>query len=262
MRNPMSRKGENGRVLIVGGSADYPGAVALAGISCLRMGADIVRVVAPAKCAWAVNCLCPDLITVKLRGMFLSCSHYGTVKKMLSHADVMLLGSGAGTRKDTMCLMKRLSLAGIAKVIDADALKCVDLRRLKNSLLTPHEAEFQVLCNNSRAAPESIGSLINTNVVLRKGPCDTVYTGGKKPIMLRTGNPGMTVAGTGDVLAGVCAGLLSQGLSLFDAAVYAAGIMGRAGRTLKAQLGYGFMASDFLRVLAIEKNKYSRLRRL
>ena len=74
-RNPKSHKGQNGRVMIIGGSLDYTGTLALAGIAALRSGADIVTVFAPSKVSWALNCLSADLVTRKLKGDYLNKRH-------------------------------------------------------------------------------------------------------------------------------------------------------------------------------------------
>jgi len=86
------------RVLVVGGSEEYSGAVYLAGIAALRSGAESVIVMAPEKVAWALNALSPDLITRKLRGKYLALSHKAEIMRQLKTADVLVIGNGATTR--------------------------------------------------------------------------------------------------------------------------------------------------------------------
>src|SRR3989338_6023010 len=81
-RKKTAKKGDNGKALVIGGSKEYAGAVALAGISALRSGADWVTVAAPEKVAWAVNCLSADLVTFKLKGDYFSLKHVNQVKEL------------------------------------------------------------------------------------------------------------------------------------------------------------------------------------
>ena len=79
-RKKKSHKGDNGRALIIGGSEDYIGALALAGLACLRSGCDLVTIAAPEKVAWAVNCLSSDLITKKVKGTYFKLSHANEIR--------------------------------------------------------------------------------------------------------------------------------------------------------------------------------------
>ena len=88
-RKKSSKKGDNGRVLVIGGSKEYVGAVALAGLAALRSGADWVTVVAPEKVAWAVNCLSADLVAVKLKGEYFSLKHVNDVVRLAKKHDVV-----------------------------------------------------------------------------------------------------------------------------------------------------------------------------
>ena len=133
------------RVLLVGGSEEYTGALYLAGVSALRAGAESVIVMAPEKAAWALNALSPDLITRKLRGKFLGLSHKTAIMRQLKTADVLLMGNGASTRPSTLALMRFLSKWPGPKVIDADALKALRDNRASNAILTPNAGEWILL---------------------------------------------------------------------------------------------------------------------
>ena len=108
-RKKDSKKGDNGRILVVGGSKEYIGAVALAGLAALRSGADWVTVAAPEKVAWAVNCLSADLVTVKLTGDYFSLEHLKEVEELAGRHDVVLLGNGMGLREETRNFLKEIS---------------------------------------------------------------------------------------------------------------------------------------------------------
>lgn len=252
---PGSHKGQNGKVLLIGGSERYVGAIALAGIAALRAGADLVTIAAPEKVAWAVNCLSADLITVKLPGKHLSDRHYEDILQMAKQSDVILLGNGAGEKPRTQRLIRRLASLEGKKIIDADGIKAVQIKALKNAIITPHPHELDIFLENSNEpVPKDMGDLqgqipdffAQGNVLLIKGTADTIISHDRIR-QNRTGNPGMTRGGTGDVLAGLAAGLYAQIADPFDAACSAAFINGRIGDILEARhKGHSFIASDMI----------------
>jgi NAD(P)H-hydrate epimerase len=253
-----SHKGENGRVLVVGGSKDYAGAVALAGIAALRSGADRVVCACPEKVAWAINCLSADLITRKLSGDFLQAKHAKGLVELAKESDAVLIGNGLGMRKQTLAAIRMILKSLKAKVplvIDADAIKAIRIQDTENAVITPHRKEFEILCINSgiKADPRAVQPVIGSNVVVLKGRIDTVISSGRI-ICNKTGNEGMTKAGTGDVLAGLCAGFIAQKHGLFQAACNAVYINGAIGDLEKKKRGYGFVASDMLRDITRMKN--------
>ena len=278
-RKQTAKKGDNGRVLIVGGSEDYVGAVALAGLSALRSGADWVTVAAPEKVAWAINCLSADLMTIKLKGNYFSLSHIDEIKKLAEKHDVVLLGNGIGLKKET-----KLFLKGVIKkiknfvVLDADGIKALSSNDLRNSIITPHIKELEIFMQNSNIKNSIIKKIINeknvqkkalliknslkgffekNNVLLLKGLIGAVIS--KNNIFLNKNlEPGMTKAGTGDVLAGLCAGFLAQSCNLQQSAVNATYFCGLIEKILlKKKKGFTYLASDMIdeirRILENEK---------
>lgn len=249
-RKSSSHKGDFGRVLVIGGSIDYVGAAALAGLSALavlRSGADLVKIAAPEKVAWAINCISPDLITSKLKGDFLSLKNYEQIKKLIDKNEVILIGPGIGIRDETKKLIKKIikNNKNKLKVVDADAIKMIDLNEIDNAIITPHKKEFEILLGNSKLSQKNFQKKLRNNVVLLKGSIDYIFSKNKREAN-KTGNPGMTVGGTGDVLAGLCAGFLAQSRNLFDSACAAAYVCGKAGDNLEKRMGYGFIASDLI----------------
>ena len=228
------------RVLVVGGSEEFIGAPFLAGIAALRSGAESVIVMAPEKVAWAINALSPDLITKKLKGKYLSSGHAAAVRRQLKTADILVLGNGATTRAETAALLRPLMRWPGQKVIDADALKVLRRNAAANAILTPNENEWKII--NER---NDIRKLLRKNIVIiKKGFPATIISAAKTFHMSRT-NRGLGKAGTGDVLAGLCAGLLAQGFSLWDAAKSATALGNRIADILtKKKKGYHFLASD------------------
>ena len=226
------------RVLAVGGAPEYVGAIYLAAISALRFGAESVVVMAPEKVAWALNALSPDLMTRKLKGTHLSMRHLPAILAMLKTADILLMGNGATTRPDAAALMRSLARWPGPKVIDADGLKALRSAPV-NAILTPNAGEWKLL-------EEHIGAkeLLAQNVVVKKGMPTRILSRGKTWAQKRT-NRGLEKAGTGDVLAGMCAGFLARGLPPFEAATRAAEKGNRiAGILAKKKNGSDFLASD------------------
>lgn len=229
-RKKNAHKGDSGRVLAIGGSEDYVGAIALAGIAALRAGCDVVTIAAPEKVAWAVNCLYPDLITKKLPGKYVEKNHLDVLRNLIKSSDVILLGNGIGMRTETKAfchaLMRRA--AKKLKIIDADALKLLTLQEINNAILTPHAKELDILLRNSGLKKSDVQRHIENNVILLKGPADTIFSKNKIK-KISGGNPGLAKAGTGDVLAGLCAGLLAQSKDVFSSAVAASQLSKKIG---------------------------------
>ncbi len=246
-RKETSHKGENGRVLVVGGSIDYVGAVLLSGMAAFRTGVDTVVVAAPKKVAWAINTFSPDFITKKFSGDYFRKSHAREIVNLSKGFDVVLLGSGIGKRKETGSFVGEIvKNVQAMKVIDADAIGELKLHSVKRSIITPHKGELEALMKrNSISSLSQLRKELDDNVVIIKGKTDIVLSK-RRVAYNRTGNAGMTVGGTGDVLAGVTAGILAQNKDLFSAACAAAYINGRAGYLLFREKGYGFIASEML----------------
>ncbi len=261
-RVPDSHKGQNGVALVVGGSNALVGAPALsaqAALAAMRTGIDLVTVAAPEKVAWVVNSFSPDLMTTKLRGPRVTEEHLKEVLALAAKADAVLMGPGMGLDKETIAFVRK-AVAKIKKplVLDADALKAAKGTKFNGRvLITPHAKEFEIFSGRKLPAPANLKKRVKVVeevarkhhcVVLLKGRVDIV-SDGKATRLNKTGNPGMTIGGTGDVLAGLCLGLAAKGNTLFDAACAAAYLNGKAGDILLALQGTTFLASDLLRVI-------------
>ena len=231
-RNPKSHKGNNGKLLIVGGNKDYAGAPAIAGMAAIGAGADLVYVASPEKAAEAIKSTSPDLIVKSLEGDKLSLNHLDEILNLAENADAVLIGPGSGIDEDTSKLFNVL-VTKIKKpiVLDADALKQVEMSLIKNRediVLTPHISEFKSFFKVNDNLKLDIDSYdfkhVNENItkfqqitrqikgsVIVKGQYDLILSGTKFRIN-RSGNAGMTVGGTGDALSGIATSLLSQGL--------------------------------------------------
>ena len=189
-RKKTAHKGDSGRVLAIGGSENYVGAVALAGIAALRAGCDVVTVAAPEKVAWAVNCLYADLITKKLSGKHIQKKHLLQLEPLIERSDVLLVGNGMGvhaeTREFCSALMKKYPEK--LKVFDADAIKMLRLQDISNAIITPHAREFEMLLENSGVVRDEAKDYVGSNVILLKGWIDQIISG-DKVTKVKGGNP-------------------------------------------------------------------------
>ncbi|WP_295617296.1 NAD(P)H-hydrate dehydratase [uncultured Methanobrevibacter sp.] len=275
-----SHKGNNGKVLIVGGSKDYYGAPAISAKAAIATGVDLTYIYTPKNAAIPIKSFSEDFIVTEAKGDYLSLEDLEDILELASKVDAVLLGPGSSQMEETAKLFNVLAMK-IDKplVLDADALKLVDLSlvsKREDLIITPHASEFKSFfkslisnedmddfekalnlndkehldfrkVNDKIDAIHKITKNINGSVIL-KGKYDFVFNGNRLKIN-RTGNPGMTVGGTGDALAGICLSLLSQGLNSFDAALLAPYLNGRAGDLAYESQGYGFGAQDLTQYL-------------
>ena len=247
-REASAHKGDHGRLLIVGGSEGLAGAPILAGLAAFRSGVDLVEVAAPWKVAWAANAKEPSIISHKFRCTAFSRDQVERVLELSKKADAVLVGNGLGRTRQRLAFVRALlERLGKPVVVDADALHAVDLKRVKakEAVFTPHKGELAALCGASGCSEGALQQALRAgHVVLRKGPKDTITTSSGEWVNA-TGAPAMAVAGTGDVLAGFCAGLLAQGVSPEKAAVTAAYLLGKAGEKAAKRHG-NFSAGELL----------------
>lgn len=252
-----SKKGDNGRVLVIGGSYTFSGAPSLAGLAALRTGADLVYVAAPEETAFTIASYSPDIIAVKLSGKNLNPKNLEELKPWIDRADSIVIGPGLGLQEETIEAVKEiyeyLHKNNKRAVIDADALKSLAGYKLYNNVvITPHAGEFKIFFNIQ--PPENYEERIKTVMekareanctVLLKGYFD-VISDGKRFKLNKTGNPGMSVGGTGDTLAGIVGTLLAQNIDPFDAAVTGAVINGLAGALAYEKYGDRILPTDII----------------
>ena len=252
-RRPDSHKGEAGRVLIIGGGA-YTGAPALSGMAALRSGADIVTVAVPKSVAGIVASYSPNLIVRKLSKKRLHMQDIPVLEELIQAHDVVVIGMGLGRDDETLSAVREILPMCSRVVVDADGLAALEMPLSRygcEMIVTPHAGEFKVLSGDEVSTePDKRVSMVNRfaaengAVVLLKGPED-VISNGQGARVNRTGNPGMTVGGTGDVLAGITGALFARN-SAIEAAAAAAYICGRAGDMVYEELGMGLLATDVI----------------
>ena len=262
-RKPNAHKGSCGTVLVLAGSVGMTGAAHLASLSALRSGAGLVYLGVPESLNDVMEGKLTEVITKPLpetRTRTLSLHALDRIKALMAKADSMVIGPGLSTHPETVELVQAvIKHLKIPAVLDADALNALSnkaelLYNPAQFVLTPHYGELARLTGKSIAeikenpvqAASQLAVKYNQTVVLKGAPTVIAAPGGKVWVNT-TGNSGMATAGTGDVLAGLIAGLLAQGLSPETAAglgVYLHGLAGDLAADQKTQ--YCMLAGDLL----------------
>mgnify|MGYP000521758670 CR=1 FL=1 len=257
-RYPWSHKGDFGRILVIGGGENFSGAPALAALAALRTGADLVVVAAPESVASIIRSFSPNLIVITLPGDNLNKKSLDVLKGQIERFDSIVLGPGIGLNEETLQVAAELARIIAEKhiplLIDADGLKAIAKYGIPSGkvVITPHAGEFAILFKEKLS--ENLlerGELVRNIAkkyeitILLKGHVD-VISDGKEVKYNMTGNPGMTVGGTGDVLSGIVAALMAQGAEPFQAACAGAFISGKAGDLALEEKGYELLATDVI----------------
>ena len=256
-RKSESRKGENGIVLVVGGSYIYHGAPILSSIAALRCGTDLVYTSVPKINVSATRAISPNLIVLPLVDQKLT---RGAVNKLLGaiprNLDSATIGMGLAVQEKNalLLLVKSLLDRDVRLSLDASALipEILPLLFDKNIVVTPHAGEFKRLFGDlpPNSKKERI-LLVEKNAkqygitVLLKGATD-VISDGKKTFLYTKKIPAMTVGGTGDVLSGLTAGMLAKNRSPLESAAAATFINGLAGMAVQKKLGLHMTSMDLL----------------
>jgi len=260
-RDAYSKKGDFGRILIVGGGKDYSGAPALVALAALRCGADLAVVAAPKSVAAVIRSFSPNIIVKKLNYDILTSKDLPDLLPLVDHCTSIVAGPGLGLDEETINGVVQFMEDAAKKkpiVVDADALKALSKmpERLAGAkaVFTPHAGEFSILMGYEMAPPQALNNRI-TQVqdaakkagvtILLKGPEDIISDGERWKINT-THNPGMTVGGTGDVLSGVVATFLSWGVEPFRSACAGAFVNGLAGNLAVKERGYHIIATDVI----------------
>jgi len=261
-RNPLSKKGDNGIVLVIGGSKIYHGAPSFTALAASRSGVDLVYVLVPDSIATAIRSSNPQLIVIPYKEEKLNAKVIEENVNLIKKCDVIAIGPGLGegVEEGVEEVFKYATLFNKFLVIDADALKTEIAKSSwneKRAIYTPHAGEFKILTGKDLPSYDLIEERIKLvkeeskrlNVVmLLKGHID-IITDGEKVKLNKTGTQAMTVGGTGDILTGLCAGILSRSKKLFESAVSAAYINGKAGEYATKKFGNQITAVDLLQYI-------------
>jgi len=265
-----SHKGQNGRVLIIGGGP-FTGAPALSGLAALRPGADLVFIAVPHKISSIVASYSPNFIVKPLESTdHLMIKDLDDIIELSTMVDSVLIGPGLGlfsdTQKTIQAVVKYLSEQSIPFVIDADGITALknhhQLIKNANAIITPHAKEFQTftgvslkeLLEDQKLQVQYWAKKLNMGFFV-KGPTDIISNGNITKLNL-IHNEAMTVGGTGDVLAGIITGLLSKKTSIINAMRIAGFINGYAGNLAFNSFSYGMTATDVIDFIPEVLKKY------
>ena len=257
-RDPRGHKGTFGKILLLCGSRGFTGAAYLAAMGALRSGAGLVYLGVP-ESIYAIEAVKLNEAVVfplpEAHGM-LSEEAVPEILHRLPQMDAVLIGCGLGKSDGTLAVLQSvLENAACPAVVDADGItllaahKNILRGRAGAVILTPHEGEFLRFWGSLQGGREA--SAINCAketrcITVLKGH-ETVITDGETTYINPTGNPGMAVGGSGDVLSGIITALLGQGMTPLEAAACGVWLHGRAGDLCAEELGqYGMLPTDML----------------
>lgn len=261
LRDPWGYKSTFGKVLLLCGSRGYTGAAYLSAMGALRSGAGMVFLGVPESiyAIEAVKLNEPVVFPLPDENGMLSTDALPQILSRLHRMDAILIGPGLGRSQGTLEAVKAvLEMADCPIVLDADGINLIsshkDILRGRKypTILTPHDGEFLRLAD--RIGDDRMASAAELArdlgcIVLLKGH-ETCITDGAMGYRNRTGNPGMAVGGSGDVLSGIIVSLLGQGLDPLEAAACGAWLHGAAGDVCAEKLGqYGMLPTDMLECL-------------
>ncbi|WP_420545071.1 NAD(P)H-hydrate dehydratase [Nitrosopumilus sp.] len=269
-RKSTSRKGDNGIVLVVGGSYIYHGAPILSSLAALRCGTDLVYTSVPKINVAPTRAISPNLIVIPLVDQKLT---RGAVNKLVGaippNLDSATIGMGLAIQEKNalLNLVKSLLDRDVRLSLDASALipDVLPLLENKNVVVTPHAGEFKRLFGQT--VPSSKNErikLVEKNAkkygitVLLKGSTD-VISNGSDTFLYSKKIPAMTVGGTGDVLSGLVAGILSKNRNTLESAATATFINGLAGKAAQKKLGLHITSMDVLEELPFVMKTFDRI---
>ncbi|WP_299492165.1 NAD(P)H-hydrate dehydratase [uncultured Shewanella sp.] len=257
-RRKDAHKGDNGKVVVIGGDLGMVGAVMMASEACLRSGAGLVSTISRPEHGIMLNANRSEV-------MFCACEKPDIkVKDRIDWADVIVIGPGLGRDNWGKELFNQVKLRHKPWVVDADALYLLKEQPSyqEQRILTPHAGEAARLLGISRleveqdrfSAVEKLYSIYHGVIVL-KGAGTLIYDG-VKIMVVPVGNPGLASGGSGDVLSGIIGALLGQGLTALNAAILGVVVHGKAADIAAIDGEIGMLASDlmpFIRQLLNEK---------
>ena len=260
-RDASAHKGDFGKILLLCGSVGYTGAAYLAAMGALRSGGGLVFLGVP-QSIYAIEAIkLNEAVVFPLpdKDGKLSETAIPEILERLPKMNAVLIGPGLSQSEGVFAVVKAvLEHAECPVVVDADGINVLSghkniLRdRTNPTVLTPHAGEFArlggVVADGRQTAAEKMAQELGC-IVLLKGK-GTVITDGKTTYINPTGNPGMAVGGSGDVLSGILTALLGQGIEPLEATACAVYLHGAAGDLCAKELGqYGMLPTDMLNVL-------------
>src|ERR687886_224330 len=257
-----SKKGDNGIVLIVGGSRRYHGAPILASMAALRSGTDLVYTAIPRSNLVAVRCFSPNVIALPMPDDKLTVGSANKLVKTIprsAHSAAIGMGMSIAKSEALLSLIRQLKNKGTKLLLDASALIPDVLKEISgtNTIITPHIGEYKRIFSGDDISEVTTEKERISNVhrlarkygitILLKG-CVDIISDGEDVAINKIHNCAMTVGGTGDVLSGLTAGFLTK-LKPFDASILGVYFNGVAGNLVYNRIGLHMVASDLIESL-------------
>lgn len=253
-----SRKGDNGVVLVVGGSRIYHGAPILASIAALRSGTDLVFTAVPKSNIMAVRAYSPDIIALPLPDDKLTSGLVNRLMAMLPkmpHTAAIGMGMSIAKPEALVSLIRQLRNAEIKLLLDASALIPEILREIAGTgtIVTPHAGEYKRLFEKHPGTNEDVQtSTVQTAAkdygitIVLKGSVNIISDGvSEHTAVIKRSTPAMTVGGMGDVLSGLTVGLLTK-YSSFNASILGVFLNGVAASLAYERVGLHMVATDVI----------------
>jgi NAD(P)H-hydrate epimerase len=269
-RDQNSKKGDNGIVLVIGGSSLYHGAPLLASLSALRAGADLVYTAVPKIIVSAVRSYSPNIIALPMMDSSLTVGSANRLIKGLPktpHTATLGMGMAISKPEALNSLVKKLKENGTKLILDASALIPQVLSEITETgtIITPHPGEFERIFNEDVGASEKeIISMVSKMsakhkiAIILKGRLNVIAESGKVAAIKRP-TPAMNVGGTGDVLAGLVAALYSKTDSAFDASALAVYFNGMAATIAAEKVGLHMMATDLIESIPYAMKPFDKI---
>lgn len=238
-------KDERGRILVIGGTTETPGAVILAGLAALRVGAGKLQLATVAEAQPAVAVAVPEARVI-------ASTAAADLADAANGADAVVVGVGMMTGAAPAALRDQLmdELDGPVLVVDAGALAAFDRSASPSTVLIPNPHEMEELLGGAVDDPATAVSTVSRRygvTVALRGP-DTWITAPDQPVFtFRGGHRGLATSGSGDVLAGAVGGLAARGADPLTTLLHAVAAHARAGHELARRIGpVGFLARELL----------------
>lgn len=249
-RDPNSHKGDNGKVAVVGGSRYIHGAPVFNALAAQASGIDTLSICLPRCHEEVAKHHLLNAFVHPFQGDLITDADIEPILELIAPLDCVVMGSGiARTGERVHALEEIIASSTTPMVLDATALQenTLDLVRGKQAVLTPHLGELERM-NVSENDLQDIANEYQAVIVL-KGQTDRIFSSHSTD-EIQGGNAGLTTGGTGDVLAGLIAGLIAQGMAPIDAAKDACTVMKKAGEKLEQEQGYSYTAQDVVHSIA------------
>lgn len=253
-RKDFTSKFDFGKVLIIGGNGQMPGAAALTANSASRSGAGLTYLVTK-KMHFLIN---PEVLVQELEGEFFEESDFEKIDYDLNKFNTIAIGPGIGNNEGAKKFVKKLILEipdNVSLILDADALKAIDVNdKLRpNIILTPHLGEFANMLNlnyrdisdNCVELAKDLAKKLNCVIHLKHHP--SITTNGEYSFYLTETCAGLSAGGSGDVLTGIIASMVSQGIEPLEATGLGAYLHLKSAQRMSENIGNeAFCASDII----------------